>query len=76
MMNRYYIVNTNDPNLNAIFDIAVQDANTARYSVDGTKVIIKLPLGDQTQYDFLSQYAEADLSILQTAEWSNNNLPI
>lgn len=58
MNNRYYIVNSNDENLDKIFTFATTKANTARYSLDGSKVLIKLKSCDTCIYEELSNYTE------------------
>ena len=57
-MNRYYIVNSNDENLDKIFTFAVTNQTSARYSLDGSKVLIKLKSCDKCIYDELSNYTE------------------
>lgn len=72
--NRYYTIEANDPNLDQIAQVIVGDLDTQRYSMDQTKMVIKLHEGDHSEYGFLAQYQEYNhdqiLDILQTAEWT------
>jgi len=63
MHNRYYIVNSNDENLNKIFSFAKTSANTARLSLDGSKVLIKLKHDDTHIYQELSNYIECSSTL-------------
>lgn len=56
--NRYYIVNSADPNINDIVNVAVGGMDTQRKSLDGSKMVIKLHDGDNNEYSFLSGYDE------------------
>jgi hypothetical protein len=71
--NRYYIVASNDPNLNDIIGVSVGELATQRYSIDEQKIVVKLNRHDHNEYSFLSQYTEYNheqiLSIMNTPEW-------
>ena len=72
--NRYFIINADDPNMDEIDHVIVGELDTQRYSIDGTKIVIKLHEGDHSEYPFLEQYQEYNhdqiLDFLQTAEWT------
>jgi hypothetical protein len=72
--NRYFTIEANDPNLDEIAQVFVGELDTQRYSLDGTKIVIKLHEGDHSEYGFLAQYQEYNndqiLDVLQTAEWT------
>ena len=71
--NRYYIVNSNDPNLSDIIAVSVGDLETQRHSINRDMLVIKLHKGDANQYVFLEQYSEYDhdsiLVSLNNSEW-------
>tara|TARA_R110000824_G_scaffold395070_5_gene595377 strand:- start:4057 stop:4296 length:240 start_codon:yes stop_codon:yes gene_type:complete len=71
--NRYYIIDSDDPNLNDIIAVSVGDSETQRYSIDRDMLVIKLHKGDNEQYPFLDQYSEYDhndiLVALNNSEW-------
>lgn len=71
--NRYYIIDSDDPNLNDIIAVSVGDLETQRYSIDRSMLVIKLHKGDNQQYPFLDQYNEYDhvqiLEALNNSEW-------
>lgn len=54
--NIYYIVNTDDINIEEILKLSFGEPSTQRYSNDGTKVLIKLPLDDKNDYEILQNY--------------------
>ena len=56
--NRYFIVNAPNPNMAQIFDIVVGEASTQKFSLDGFKVLVKLPVGDETNYGVLATATE------------------
>jgi len=71
--NRYYIIEANDPNLNDIINVSVGELATQRYSLDSTKIVIKLHTEDHNNYSFLDGYTEYNheeiLPITNTPEW-------
>tara|TARA_R110001592_G_scaffold87117_5_gene257320 strand:- start:45425 stop:45640 length:216 start_codon:yes stop_codon:yes gene_type:complete len=71
-------VNSNDENLNKIFSFAKTSANTARYSLDSSKVLIKLKHDDTRIYQELSNYIQcsSNLSELETEFWRINPFEI
>jgi hypothetical protein len=73
-INRYYIVNADDPNLSDIEQVIVGEATTQRYSVDGTQIVVKLHQNDHSDYSFLEQYQEQShdeiLISMNTPEWT------
>ena len=46
MLNRYFIIEKTDINYNDIIDCIVGSEETQRSSLDGTKIVVKLPLQD------------------------------
>jgi len=40
--NRYFIVAADSPNLPQIYDVIVGKPSTQRYSIDSTKLVVKL----------------------------------
>lgn len=74
--NRYYIVAADDSNLNDIINISVGNDNTQRYSLDESKIIIKLHKHDHKEYPFLKDYQQLNhkkaLELMNTPEWSQN----
>ncbi len=77
--NRYFIVAADSPNLPQIYNVIVGKPSTQRYSIDSTKLVVKLHEGDHSDYPFLdgsSEYNHAEiLEIMHTPEWQEE-LPI
>lgn len=75
--NRYFIIDSNDPNMDEIINVSVGELDTQRLSLDGTLMVIKLHDGDHDDYSFLSQYTEYSheeiLPIMASSEWTNQN---
>lgn len=80
--NIYYVINTADKD-NVDFEEIVQNPNTIRYSLDGSKFIIKLPVGETSDPSFISdgsvipvgKYTHSEiLTLLETAEWTNSEI--
>jgi hypothetical protein len=73
--NKYYIVNSNDINLPQIETVIVGLPATQRYSLDNTKIVVKLHSDDHTEYPFLLTYSplnnEQTLVIMASAEWTS-----
>ncbi len=77
MKNIYYVINTTD--LNKIdFQEIVGNINTIRYSLDGSKFIIKTPIGFEGDPSFISNgsvvpvgtYTHSEIiTELQGVEW-------
>jgi hypothetical protein len=71
--NRYYIINSEDPNLPQIEAVIVGDPNTQRYNLDGSKLVVKLHQGDHKEYPFLDGVQEYNheqiLEALNNSEW-------
>lgn len=74
LRNRYFIVNIPNPNMSQIYDLVVGTESTQRFSLDGTKVVVKLPLGDETNYGILqnaTEYTHSEILIeMAKPEWS------
>ena len=72
--NRYFIIDLPNPNMLQIYDIVVGDTTTQRTSLDGTKIMVKLPEGDDTNYGILqnaTEYTHEEIIIeLAKPEWS------
>ena len=82
MANIYYVINTTDYD-NMDFQEIIQNPNTVRYSLDGSKFIIKRPVGVETDPSFISngsvtpvgKYTHSEiLTLLETAEWTNSEI--
>ena len=82
MANIYYVINTTDFD-NVNFVEIVQNPNTVRYSLDGSKFIIKRPVGVETDPTFINdgsvtpvgKYTHSEiLTLLETAEWTNSEI--
>lgn len=58
--NRYFVVNVPNPNMTQVYEIIVGEAETQRTSLDGTKMIVKLPLGDDSNHAVLNAATEYD----------------
>jgi len=58
MHNRYFEIELSDPNINDIYAICVESAETIQPSLDGSKTIVKLCCGDDTIYEVLTSYTE------------------
>ena len=73
--NRYYPINSNDPNKEQILSFSVGAASTQRYSLNGFQLVIKLYEGDHHPHPELSQYIEYNhdniLEFLNNPEWTN-----
>lgn len=72
--NRYYIINSDDPNINEINNVIVGSPETQRYSLDRSKIVVKLHENDHSSYIFLEQYEEMShveiLEIMNSPEWT------
>jgi len=73
--NRYFIINADDPNMDEIAHVIVGSMDTQRYSLDGSKLVVKLHYDDPNNYEFLADYTEynhdAILEQLHTLEWTS-----
>jgi hypothetical protein len=73
MHNRYFIIDTNDPNLLEIERIIVGRLSEQRLSIDKQLMVIKLPEGDHNEYAILAQYQEYNheeiLNALNNDRW-------
>ena len=77
-MNKYYIIEKTNPNYADIMACIVGAESTQRTSLDGLKVVVKLPKGDaenHTCLDGSTMYSHQDiLVVMQSAEWYNDSL--
>ena len=71
--NRYYIINADDPNCEAIVDLCVGTHQSQRYNLSRTQLVVKLHEGDHEQYEVLADYTEYDhdgiLEAINNDEW-------
>ena len=74
--NRYFIIESTNPNLNQIEEVIVGKIGTQRYSLDLSKLVIKLHKGDNNIYPFLDASEEYNhdeiLETLNTSEWQQD----
>ena len=74
--NRYYIINSEDPNLPQIQAVIVSQPNTQRYNLDSSKLGVKLHQGDHKEYTFLDGVQEYDheqiREALNNSEWQQD----
>ena len=74
-MNRYFIANIPNPNMSQIYDLVVGEESTQRFSLDGTKVVVKLPVGDDSNHGVLqnaTEYTHAEILVeMQKPEWQD-----
>jgi len=81
-INKYYIVDVNDPNLPQIYDVIVGKPSKQRPNNPGstaTKLAVKLHKGDHNNYPFLDgiqKYNHAGIRVaMNTPEWQKE-MPI
>lgn len=59
--------------MSQIYDLVVGVESTKRFSLDEKKVVVKLPLGDKTNYGILqnaTEYTHSEISVeMQKPEW-------
>lgn len=71
--NRYFIIDSNDPNKEAIFSFSIENEDSCRCNNDKTKIVIKLFEDDHEQHSELSSYTEYShdeiLTEMQNSEW-------
>lgn len=74
MLNKYFIVNVSDVNIDEIFNCSVEDLSTARVSNDGLLYVVKLPLGTTiipSCFDSYTEYTHEQILVeLQGANWN------
>ena len=75
MLNRYFIIEKSNPNYNTIIDCIVGSEETQRESVDGSKVVVKLPLSDVENHeclDGITEYNHSEIIVeINKPEWQN-----
>lgn len=73
-MNRYFIINSNDVNIDAIMLLVIGEFIHQRFNKEHTKLVVKLPIEDKNNYEILVGYTEYThkqiLEELQNPEWS------
>ena len=62
MSNRYFIIDSSDPNLDTILGYSVEDLTSVRRREDDTKYVIKLINGDTNNYPELALYVEYNIN--------------
>lgn len=62
MSNRYFIIDSSDPNLDTILGYSVEDLTSVRRREDDTKYVIKLRNGDTNNYPELALYVEYNIN--------------
>jgi hypothetical protein len=71
--NRYYIINNDDPNKDAIMQYVAQTGQPQRYNLEKTKIVIKLHEEDHEDHPELADYQEYNykeiLIALDNNEW-------
>ena len=71
--NRYFIVENNDPNMDAILELIVQTGQPQRQNLTETKTVIKLHEEDHEHHEVLNQYQEYNhkeiFIVLNNDEW-------
>ena len=71
--NRYFIVNLPNSNMSQIYDLVDGGNVGKRKSIDETKMVVKLPLGDDQQHGVLqnaTEFTHAEILIeLAKPEW-------
>ena len=80
-MNRYFVFKLPHQALKGILDIVVEkEESNIRTSLDGKYMVVKLPVGNKTNYDklgFATEYTyEKIKALIQTPEWQDNNITI
>lgn len=73
--NQYFIASLPDPALKAILKQCVENINTVRKSLDGTKAVFKLPLGatKPASFNAFTEYTHSEVLIeLAKPEWTSN----
>ena len=77
IQNTYYIIDTNDANLNDILTFCVGDINTLRKSINEAQCVVKLPIGVD-EPGVLSGYTSYDHSEILTelagTNWTTNEI--
>ena len=58
MNNRWFIDNLPNPNMSQIYDIVVGTSTSQVVSLDGKKIMVKLPEGDTNNYGILQNATE------------------
>ncbi len=71
--NRYFIINEDDPNKDAIMELVAQTGQKQRCNFTETKIVIKLHEEDHEQHNVLVDYQEYNqaeiLIALDNDEW-------
>ena len=71
--NRFFIINADDPNKDAIIELVAQTGQKQRCNFAETKIAVKLHEGDHEQHQVLADYQEYNheeiLIALDNDEW-------
>ena len=69
--NRYFAIDSDDPNCVEIVDLCVGTHESQQPNVAKTRLIVKLHEGDHNQYDILEKYPE--MNQVQAVQYTNND---
>lgn len=77
--NRFFIINADDPNIDAIMELVAQTGQKQRCNFAETKIAVKLHEGDHENHEVLDQYQEYNHKEIEIAldndEWRVNPFP-
>lgn len=71
MINRFYFIPTEEPNMNSIIEIAVGTLEEQRERLDGIEIVIMLHEDDYEQHEVLKPFRE--YSCAGACEYMNND---
>ena len=73
ILNRYFIIDNDDPNKDDITNLYICEHQSVRYSNDWSQFVIKLKYHDNNTYPILSWYEEYDqlwiLTMMEESWW-------
>ncbi len=71
--NRYFVIESNDPNMDAIVELVAQTGQPQRQNLAETQTVVKLHEEDHEHHEVLDQYQEYNhkeiLIALDNNEW-------
>jgi hypothetical protein len=77
--NRFFVGDLPNLNMTQIYDIVVGEASDQFISLDGTKIAVKLPEGDENTHGVLNSFTEYDYAGIKQyildnySEWNPPN---
>ena len=77
IQNKYFIISLPEPALNAILEHCIESSNTVRKNNDGTKAVVKLPVGADVPGILQSKtsYSHTEIiSELSNSEWVSDDI--